>query len=168
MAAIPTWSSSRSSDLILLARRRQSSNSKGALKFRERGEHEKHVAAVLDRHLVFLCTLARAVHLSIDFRVGTEIVRCKRKMPTPCSHLLHQGTQLRFRQFRVELQEERRRGIRQQWGEKANFQFEAPLFKVIRRTCSSDLQSGLPQCGNSLRCTSHPSKHSSVNSDQAG
>ena len=78
---------------------------------RQRREHDQHIAALFDRHLIFFGAFGAAVDLAISPRVGAEIVRRERPAPTRHTGVLQHGRQLRLNQRGTEQQRERRAGV---------------------------------------------------------
>ena len=60
------------------------------------GDQDEQVAALFDRHLVFLSELAAAVHLAVGQRIGAEIVRRERPLPARQRGVFEHRLQLRL------------------------------------------------------------------------
>ncbi len=74
---------------------------------RNAGNHQKHVPALLDRHLIGLCLLPAAVDLSVRVRVRPQIVRSESEFPSGKFGVFKQGCQLCLEEGWIEQQEQR-------------------------------------------------------------
>ena len=72
------------------------------------GDHQQHVAAFFDRHLVAFGGFATTVLLAIGKRITAEVMRCERESPALEAGVIEDGFQLRFQERGTEEQEKRR------------------------------------------------------------